>query len=128
MILTGVKSVLSMEDLAVAECLALRWAMDLIRESEHTRIILETDYLRVCDEYTKPNPRSQIYDFLEDIRVLADELEAFSLTFTQRDSNIVVHNLAKFFSKDEPALWLYNFPDNISLLAEKYVYLCEFSS
>lgn len=33
MVLMGAKSMLSLEDPAVAECLALRWAMELISDS-----------------------------------------------------------------------------------------------
>lgn len=95
LVLAGAKSLLSMEDPAMAECLALRWAMDLICESEHTKIILESDCLRVCDEFLNSNPRSQIHDLLEDIRVLVDGLDDFSLCFAPRNCNLVAHNLAK---------------------------------
>lgn len=128
LVLAGAKYVSSMEDPVVAECLALRWAMDLIGASDYTRIMLETDCLRACGEFRNPNPQSQIHDLLEDIRAFADGFEEFSLSFAPRICNMVAHVMAKNFSKDEPVLWMNDFPENIALIANNDISHCDLSA
>lgn len=117
LVLAGAKSLPSTEDPAVAECLALIWAMELICESEHKSVVLETDCLKAFNEFTTPNHRSQIHDLLEDIRELAEGLESFSFSFAPRTYNRVAHSLAKCFSKAELVHWMKEYLYNILSLA-----------
>lgn len=106
---------------AVAECLALRWAMELIGDLEHRRILMETDCFQAVKEFKDPNPLSSLFGLLEDVREMASTFDDFKLVFSPRSCNELAHNIARNFSTVEATVWKIHFPFCISELAFKDV-------
>lgn len=64
-----------------------------------------------------------LFGFLEDIRVLAGYLDAFSFVFLNRMHNLVAHSIAKMYSSQDVIIWGDPFLDLVLKLAREDVQL-----
>lgn len=119
----------AIEDPIVAECMAIRWALELSEGWGFNRITMETDCSRAMTEYYNPNPRSPLFGLLDDARSCLKQMEEFSLIFSPRSSNSVAHRLAKSFCFQGPTLWNESFtlPFPVLELIQKDVHKLAFS-
>lgn len=119
--IAAVCSVVTIDRSKIAECLALRWALDLIRVCEFRMVVLETDCLQAVKEFHKPNPASLIFNLLGDTKNTYRCLNGFCLNFSHRSSNLVAHTITKTLSSSYVTIWEGDFPDLIVQLAQNDV-------
>lgn len=117
------KQVVTIDDPAVAECFALRWAMELADIWGLRKVVLESDCRRAVEELKNPDTLSPLFGLLRDAVDLASSMEVFSFVFSPRACNMVAHCLAKSYCYSEGQLWSKNFPRDIVSLAWKDVIL-----
>lgn len=118
----GMKQVETINDPAMAKCLALRWAMDLVVIWGIKKMVLESDCRRAVDECLNHFPSSPLFELLRDVLDLASSIEAFSIVFCPRSCNKVADKLAKCFCNSVMTLWSDSFPRDIVSLAQSDVF------
>uniref|UniRef100_A0A2N9HWJ1 RNase H type-1 domain-containing protein n=1 Tax=Fagus sylvatica TaxID=28930 RepID=A0A2N9HWJ1_FAGSY len=87
-------------DPCTAEAAAILWAMELAKENNYLKILVEGD-AKICIEVITEEAATipwRILSLVNIIKVLALEFPAYSFCWVRRDANGVAHSLAKFAS------------------------------
>lgn len=102
----------------VAEALAARHGLQIALEAGLTKIILETDCLKLYYSLQRRNRENNMFGaVVNDILVLADKCNAISFSHIRRSGNKPAHLLAKSSMKyQEPRVWIEEAPFDVMKL------------
>ncbi|KAF7844828.1 putative CCR4-associated factor 1-like protein 11 [Senna tora] len=95
--MTGIKTILAPDEVAVAEALGIRWGLQIAQQCHVSKLEVETDCEVVVNSFNAASATdlSLVSDIMADCRSIGAELESFSLRHIYRESNHVAHFVAK---------------------------------
>ncbi|KAF7839531.1 putative ribonuclease H-like domain-containing protein [Senna tora] len=130
--MTGIKTILAPDEVAVAEALGIRWGLQIAQQCHVSKLEVETDCEVVVNSFnaTSATDLSLVSDIMADCRSIGAELENFSLRHIYRESNHVAHFVAKQLYHFAPCIWFDAFPISVlnlvnsdELLRERLLHL-----
>ncbi|KAF7811140.1 ribonuclease H [Senna tora] len=113
--MTGIKTILALDEVAVAEALGIRWGLQIAQQCHVSKLKVETDCEVVVNSFNAASATdlSLVSDIMADCRSIGAELESFSLRHIYRESNHVAHFVAKQLYHFAPCIWFDAFPISV---------------